>query len=255
MWHLLSLDAPCVAVLWTYFFAYDIKLPHLPELLLAMFLAVWMLYAADRLLDARNASSDLEERHRFHARHRKAFSVMLLAAAACLLPLLGALPQRLLLSYLALAALLLGWFAVIHGVGRRRHDALPKNLMVAVFFAAATVLPAWCAATRVHVSLLISALLFGGCCLLNCLLLECWEQAKPSRTARATALLLLLACAVCAALRPGCRLPALCVAASVGLLLLLHLQRARLQSITLRAAADAALLTPAVLLLAKLLPR
>ena len=53
LWHLLSLDAPTVAALWTWFIASanHIRLPLSSAL--AMALAVWMLYAADRLMDAR----------------------------------------------------------------------------------------------------------------------------------------------------------------------------------------------------------
>ena len=53
LWHLLSLDAPTVAVLWTWFIARTNHV-HLPlASLAAMALAVWILYAADRFLDAR----------------------------------------------------------------------------------------------------------------------------------------------------------------------------------------------------------
>ena len=51
LWHLLSLDAPTVAALWTWFIAEACHV-HIPLLsTLAMAVAVWTLYAADRLLD------------------------------------------------------------------------------------------------------------------------------------------------------------------------------------------------------------
>ena len=53
LWHLLSLDAPTVAVLWTWFIAASVHIALPLTSLLAMGLVVWMLYAADRLLDAR----------------------------------------------------------------------------------------------------------------------------------------------------------------------------------------------------------
>ena len=63
--NLLSLDAPAVALLWQIFFArcFHAKLEPLPSVLLV--LAVWLIYAADRTIDAwtdsgfepRNASS------------------------------------------------------------------------------------------------------------------------------------------------------------------------------------------------------
>ena len=54
LWHLLSLDAPTVAALWTWFIAATNHI-HLPlSSPLAMFIAVWTLYAADRVLDAQS---------------------------------------------------------------------------------------------------------------------------------------------------------------------------------------------------------
>lgn len=51
-WHLLSLDAPTVAMLWTWFIAKTsgVRLPWAS--VFAMGVAVWVLYAADRLLDS-----------------------------------------------------------------------------------------------------------------------------------------------------------------------------------------------------------
>src|SRR5580704_686089 len=85
LWHLLSLDAPTVAALWTWFIASANHL-HLPAVsIVAMFLAVWMLYATDRLLDARHISAsnscDLEARHYFHDRFRGVFLTGILAAS------------------------------------------------------------------------------------------------------------------------------------------------------------------------------
>ena len=97
-WHLLSLDAPTVAALWTWFIASANHL-HLPAVsIVAMFLAVWMLYAADRLLDARNidasSTGDLEARHYFHNQHRSAFLTGILAASITLAILLPRLDPR-----------------------------------------------------------------------------------------------------------------------------------------------------------------
>ena len=83
LWHLLSLDAPTVAVIWTWFVARaeHVRLPWATPA--AMGIAVWMLYAGDRLLDARVldgvrtawTGERLEARHLFHYRHRRGFLV------------------------------------------------------------------------------------------------------------------------------------------------------------------------------------
>jgi hypothetical protein len=76
-----------------------------------MFTAVWMLYAADRLLDARPLPNgtpppELEERHRFHQRHRKAFLSAIVVASGALAALLDRLDPRALHLYALLATLL-----------------------------------------------------------------------------------------------------------------------------------------------------
>ena len=81
LWHLLSLDAPTVAALWTWFIARANHLQLPLSATVAMGLAVWMLYAADRLLDAQSTHHDpLEARHLFHHRHHTAFLIGIFAA-------------------------------------------------------------------------------------------------------------------------------------------------------------------------------
>ena len=53
LWHLLSLDAPTVAALWTWFLAASVHISLPATSIIAMTIAVWTLYAADRLLDTR----------------------------------------------------------------------------------------------------------------------------------------------------------------------------------------------------------
>ena len=69
LWHLLSLDAPTVAALWTVFVARAVRVELPWNVPVAMFAAVWAIYAADRLLDA-GRQENLEARHRFHGVHR-----------------------------------------------------------------------------------------------------------------------------------------------------------------------------------------
>ena len=78
LWHLLSLDAPTVAALWTWFIARanHIRLPLASPV--AMALAVWMLYAADRLLDARL----LDTSPRRHITNSKPATSSIIATAA-----------------------------------------------------------------------------------------------------------------------------------------------------------------------------
>ena len=134
LWHLLSLDAPTVATLWTLFIARCSHLTLPWTALAAMFVAVWMIYAADRLLDARILDAPipdarlsepriseslispphLEARHRFHHQHRSAFLSVILLSSFVLAALLHRTDPRALHLYVLLATLLAAWMVVIH---------------------------------------------------------------------------------------------------------------------------------------------
>ncbi len=247
-WHLLSLDAPTVAVVWTAFFA---RASHLaipaPELL-ALFLAVWLLYVADRLLDARlipNTHPTLQPRHLFHQTHRQAFLTAAILTATALIFLTLHLPPRDFHLDLLLAAALLLWFSLIHGLAPAHR--LPKELAVGLFFAAATLIP-----TLTHrpatSSLLALSILFAALCALNGLYISLWESHQLPATSRRFNIVTGIVTAASLTLAVVTRSPAalaICLAAAI----LLTLDRARpaLHPTTLRAAADLALLTPILL--------
>ncbi len=216
LWHLLSLDAPTVAALWTLFIArsFHLELPFTSPA--AMFVAVWMIYATDRLFDARMLDLDLprnildvrlldmRDRHYFHHRHRTIFLLLILLAALLLAFLLCTLDPRSLHIYAVLATLLAAWMLLIHAqpllasASSRPHlRLLPKELAVGIFFPAAVFIPTlartaptpqathllgW-AATWLRPSLLPSATLFGCVCTLNCLYLCAWEHSPPHPSA------------------------------------------------------------------------
>jgi len=262
LWHLLSLDAPTVAAVWTVFIAHcaGLVLPWTAPA--AMFVAVWMLYAADRLLDARPLPNgaqppELEERHRFHHRHRTAFLSAIVVASGVLATLLNRLEPRALHLYALLATLLGTWLLLIHArpLPTDTIRRLPKELAVGVFFPAAIFIPTVARAPWLRPAMLPAAALLAAVCTLNCLFLYAWEHPAPRLQAHwttrwATNHLRPLATAVIAAsaLTSGLyRLesaPALACALSAALLLLLDHQRNRLPALTLRASADLVLLTP-----------
>ncbi|MGC2300913.1 MAG: hypothetical protein WA476_19055, partial [Acidobacteriaceae bacterium] len=53
-WHLLSLDAPTVAVLWAWSFARAADVHPSGSALAVLGIGTWLIYVADRLLDARS---------------------------------------------------------------------------------------------------------------------------------------------------------------------------------------------------------
>ena len=136
-----------------------------------MFVAVWMIYAADRLLDARLLQTShphpgLEARHRFHHQHRNLFLTFIFIAALALAGLLRPIDPRALHLYVLLATLLAAWMLLIHSSPPllshlrpalsdatsspsprealrrpRRTRRLPKELAVGIFFPAAIFIP------------------------------------------------------------------------------------------------------------------
>jgi hypothetical protein len=266
LWHLLSLDAPTVAAVWTLFLARCAGLKLGWPGPAAMFVAVWMIYAADRLLDARrlDASPDaagLEERHRFHHAHRRPFLAGIALGAVALLYLLQQIDVRALRLYALLATLLGVWMLLIHVGTRENGQRLPKELAVALFFPAAVFIPTVSRLPALRLALLPSAVLFAGVCALNCLLLHAWEHpaarcsddrgvhwttrwaVKHLGLLAAVSLVLSFAAAILQRHGPGA-LPAVACGSSVALLWALDRIRARVSPVHLRALADLVLLSP-----------
>ena len=262
LWHLLSLDAPTVATLWTWFVARTVHL-HLPATgLAAMFLAVWMLYAADRLLDARQLFADplhtanLEARHLFHHRHATPFLAGILVASVAVAALLRDLPLEALRLYAILGSLVFGWFLLIHARAATTHHRLPKELAVGIAFPAAVFIPTVARHPDLRLTLLPHALLFAAVCSLNCLSIYAWEHPASSEahwtTRYATRHLTTLAATTTLAglvLTLITRQPLAAAATlTAAILLTLHLNHRHLSPLTARAAADLALLTPILFL-------
>jgi hypothetical protein len=257
-WHLLSLDAPTVAAVWTWFIARaaGVELGWADGA--AMFVAVWVLYAADRLLDARELGggaevSGLEARHWFHHEHRVAFRWGVAMGCVVLAALLPSLMGAELRLYAVLGALLVGWFLVIHTAGRVSARPLPKEFVVGVFFAAAVFIPTVARTPWMRAGLVVTAVLFGAVCSLNCLFIFAWEHEGvadleahastrwASRWVGWMGVGLMVVCFVF-----GGSLITTTVGVSAGLLVVLHLVRGRVERTTLRALADLVLLTPVV---------
>jgi hypothetical protein len=273
LWHLLSLDAPTIAALWTWFIASanHIQLPISSTL--AMALAVWMLYAADRLMDARLLDIDpthhegLEARHYFHHRHRSAFLAGILLASIALATLLPHLEPEAIHIYLVLGGLVSGYFILIHATHsaaaqQKVAHRLPKEIAVGLCFAAATFIPTVARRPDLRLPLLPSALLFATLCSLNCLFIYAWEHEdhranRPTHAITHLALrdlplltiLLILSTAALTLLDHRAPWPIPCATSiSAALLSLLHNYRHSTTRTTLRAAADLALTTPILLL-------
>lgn len=260
LWHLLSLDAPTVATLWTWFIA---RANHvaIPRFAFAgMAAAVWMLYAADRVLDAQSSDSDaLEARHYFHQDHRAGFLAGIALCSVSLAILLPRIPEAAIHLYLILGGLVFGYFVIIHAT--RSAHRLPKEIAVGVCFAAATFIPTVANAPSLRMALLPPALLLAALCSLNCLFIYSWEHQQQStqlpHPITAFALRYLTGLSV-GAISASTILTLIdnrapwplyaAIALSTIALLVLHRRRQYIPALEMRAAADLALLTPLLFL-------
>lgn len=269
LWHLTSLDAPTVAVVWACAVAQAAQTAAAPGTVAALGLTVWAIYVVDRLLDARaalrgEANLALQERHYFHWRHRRVLTVLaaagFAAAAAMVLPRLGARAFR---PDGAVAAATLLYLGGVHGgdgavrrLLRRAGALVPRDFVVGAIFGGGCVLPALAGGvhgTHARIGVAAAACALAALAWLNVWLIGRWEGhgVRSHGGMRAAAVLAGLDLAGAVLLAPAQpRFSALmaAVAASAGLLAWLNRCRHRMDPLTLRAAADLVLLTPLVFL-------
>ena len=273
IWHVASMDAPTVAVVWSLGFAWaaGVDLPRWAPILLA--LTAWAVYIGDRLLDAHAGMQSppmhaLRDRHTFHWRHRRILaSLALVASGASLWIVITRLPAAARGPDSAIAAATLVYFSGVHSrfklprsLQRLLSPLCTRAFLIGALFTSGCLLPVW---SQLHVtgrpdsnvSLLIApALFFGALGWLNCHAIATWESGRPdtgnalSRLAILVALIGVLSGFVFSF--SGFRPTLLVVAGSVSAMLvaLLDRMRTRLTPLALRAGADLVLLTPALVL-------
>jgi uncharacterized membrane protein YesL len=287
LWHLTSLDAPTVAVVWTVAFAWaaNVALPAWVPILLA--LSAWAVYIGDRLLDAYSALRSfrlhqLRLRHRFHWRHRRIFIPIAIAAAcAAAFIVFFAMPLAARERDSVLAAATLVYFTRVHS-NRANSPFTPKlrapflsslvskEMLVGLIFTTACALPTFSRATfqpsPTLFALIVPTVFFALLAWLNCRAIEHWEcRASSLRSsaisfsgvsfpALALSVTGLFASAILASAHPRPALLILAGAVSALLLALLDRLRTHLTPLAIRAAADLVLLTPALLTPALLTP-
>jgi len=174
--NLLSLDAPLVAVLWQVLFArcFHANPGSLPAVLLV--LAVWLIYAADRSLDAWGGNG-CQPRHEFYRRHWRSVLPLWIVVLGVTARLASEYLSPLLFHRgLALLAAVAIYFGIVHLAPRKVRRMWPKEAAVAVLFALGASLAAW---TRVQSPAdTIAILLFCCLCWINCAAIERWETGR-----------------------------------------------------------------------------
>jgi hypothetical protein len=243
--NLLSLDAPVVALAWQVLFVrcFHARLGTIPSVLLG--LAVWLIYAADRMLDAWRGG-ERQPRHEFYRRYwRAVLPVWSAALAASAWMAFTQLSPELLERGTLLAACTALYLAAVHLAPGRWKAAGRKEAAVAVLFALGASLAAW---PEVETGYdIASILLFSYLCWMNCTAIEDWEHGREARAQIVVAAALV---AVAAAMLLRDHRPILgCAetASALGLVALDRLRR-RVSTEVVRVLADAVLLTPVLFL-------
>ncbi len=136
--NVLHLDAPLITVAWQMLFARtaDYELPVTESAIL--FLAVWIIYAGDRVLDGFRLSvgPTTAARHRFSRRHARPLAAgILLAATLGALLVVTTLPLRTLLAGSALGSFVVAYFAWNQLAGTRWGRGWLKEAVVSLVFA------------------------------------------------------------------------------------------------------------------------
>lgn len=258
--HLLSLDAPLVAMLWQCWFAHvaGVTLPASRGIILG--LGVWLIYLADRLADAAdNDRSGSAPRHVFSGDRRWFLQPFALSIALFMMVIAPRwLPGVEFRAGLGLLALALGYFWLIHGrTGRGWAAYLPKEAVVGGMFGAGSVFFVICQAPHLSGTAGLGAGLFAAVCFLNCAFITKWE--RHARDLRERSSLLNSFPRLSAHLRTACAILAIIalifsaattslfavpVAASALLLAVLDCCQTRMSSDALRVFADMVLFTP-----------
>jgi hypothetical protein len=268
-WHLASLDAPTVAVVWTFAIAHSVHL-HL-ELWIALLLATgtWTAYVFDRILDARRAlhaqtPAILHQRHHFHWRHRRILIPIAICTALIAVGIiLRLMPVAAREHNSIIAAAALAYFSGVHALPRlpeRIRSLCSKEMLVGILFASGCAAPTL---TRLHSGpvwpVLLSSTFLASLAWLNCSAISNWESDGSSTDISSVGVAIaLIGVAIAAVLAASHgRTSALCGLGAVSAVLILGLHRSRnlFDAVALRALADLVLLAPAVLLFPGVLPR
>ncbi|MGY8658144.1 MAG: hypothetical protein ACKVKH_05885 [Verrucomicrobiales bacterium] len=180
--NLLSLDAPLVALAWAWMFSKAWGVRSLPwELWVTLGVSVWIVYALDRIIDARRSidPGDLETRHRFHKKYAKVFMAgIFLGGLWCIHSVLFSLAQTV-LQYGIFVILCSGvYFALTLNRPRSGHAGIGKNLVAGLTFA-------YGASAGVHAyspilpfgDMVFSSevLLFAAFCVFNMTAIDFWQ--------------------------------------------------------------------------------
>ena len=173
--NLLSLDAPLVAALWQWLFArcLHVRWEIWPAIVLTA--AVWLIYAADRVLDSRRTEYQTA-RHQFYRRHRRTAGRLWLVVLLCTAVMAVQLPRALFLRGSVLLIAVCIYLVLVQGLVHVSRFTWLKEAAVGALFAAGTTLVVWTGVSTFADA--VGIVLFAGLCWINCVAIEVWESGR-----------------------------------------------------------------------------
>lgn len=238
--NLLSLDAPVIAVVWQAFVAEQYSIPLRLSERLALFLTVWAIYLADRLLDARKPETRNEPaRHRFYRRYTALMTVLLMFVAAtdCSIAFGQSMPR----DGWFVAGGVVAYLGIVHVLGME----IPKAIAASALFTAGTFVAAWSALPCPELARAAAA--FFVLCLANIVAIDSWESSTSHWLGKSYLIGVPLASAVCALAGKNEWYGSIAISAAA--ITTLFAAGKRLSLDARRALVDGALLSPIVFLI------
>ena len=180
--HLLSLDAPLIAVLWQVLLAQDLLVRVSRGELLVLGLCVWLVYVADRVFDVvRHPFGEGWEpaRRTFYRTHLRIASFVGVCLLSAVLPLAYCVLRNAAFhAGLVLAVPLLFYLALVHLAPMQWRTRWPREAVIACVFTGGTFLAVWVGNGGHAHPLWPPAMLFSLLCWANLCAIEVWEWRR-----------------------------------------------------------------------------
>ncbi len=181
----LSLDAPLIAISWQNLASRVLGVPLRWNEVLLLFLATWLAYAGDRLLDSTQQAENQSElpRHRFSANYRRSIGIVwvVLFLLTTVLALTTVDSPRLLLASILVIGVAV-YFLICFVSPRYARIVIPRELVVSGVFVATTLFFPVCRFDGSNEPGLLPALvmILWTLAFFNCLGISCWERDNDS---------------------------------------------------------------------------
>lgn len=191
--NVLSLDAPLVALAWQDLIAHQLDASILISQRIVLGLTTWLVYAGDRLLDARpdlDSQSRLP-RHRFAGRNRrKLLALWGIGAIGDLLLIPVAMSNAAWPAAIGLGVALIIYFLACERFPRIARRLIPRESVVSLFFVAAALffplMNNWPESWAKGSPVILSAATLYALAFANCFAIACWERREDARIGERT---------------------------------------------------------------------